>query len=46
MALSLGRNICHGSDSAEAAKEEINLWFKENEIATYASADYNLIYEK
>ncbi|KAJ2228090.1 nucleoside diphosphate kinase Ndk1 [Coemansia sp. RSA 1722] len=25
--LSIGRNICHGSDSAESAEKEINLWF-------------------
>lgn len=27
----VGRNVCHGSDSAEAAKREISLWFKEEE---------------
>ncbi|KAJ1961589.1 nucleoside diphosphate kinase Ndk1 [Dipsacomyces acuminosporus] len=25
--LSIGRNICHGSDSAESAEKEISLWF-------------------
>ncbi|KAJ1902428.1 nucleoside diphosphate kinase Ndk1 [Kickxella alabastrina] len=25
--LSIGRNICHGSDSAESAEKEIGLWF-------------------
>ncbi|KAJ2613499.1 nucleoside diphosphate kinase Ndk1 [Coemansia sp. RSA 1365] len=25
--LSIGRNICHGSDSAESAQKEISLWF-------------------
>lgn len=25
----VGRNVCHGSDSVESAKREINLWFKE-----------------
>eukprot|EP00178_Gracilaria_changii_P002652 TRINITY_DN13963_c1_g2_i1.p2 TRINITY_DN13963_c1_g2~~TRINITY_DN13963_c1_g2_i1.p2 ORF type:complete len:149 (+),score=20.75 TRINITY_DN13963_c1_g2_i1:1-447(+) len=27
----VGRNICHGSDSAESAKAEIALWFPETE---------------
>lgn len=27
----VGRNVCHGSDSVESAKREINLWFKEEE---------------
>ncbi|KAF7322807.1 Nucleoside diphosphate kinase [Mycena chlorophos] len=28
-ALSVGRNICHGSDSVESAEKEIALWFPE-----------------
>ncbi|KIJ44406.1 hypothetical protein M422DRAFT_252415 [Sphaerobolus stellatus SS14] len=28
-ALSVGRNICHGSDSVENAEKEISLWFPE-----------------
>jgi len=27
--IDLGRNICHGSDSPEAAKHELNMWFPE-----------------
>ncbi|KAI9501836.1 nucleoside diphosphate kinase Ndk1 [Coemansia spiralis] len=27
LCLSIGRNICHGSDSAESAMKEISLWF-------------------
>ena len=27
--IDVGRNVCHGSDSIEAGKREINLWFKE-----------------
>lgn len=25
--IDIGRNICHGSDSVESAKNEIGLWF-------------------
>lgn len=31
-ALDIGRNIVHGSDSAESAKREISLFFKEEEL--------------
>merc|ERR1711988_1735412 len=30
--LDVGRNICHGSDSVEAAKHEIGLWFTDAEL--------------
>jgi nucleoside-diphosphate kinase len=29
LCLEVGRNICHGSDSVESAKNEIDLWFPE-----------------
>jgi len=32
--LSVGRNICHGSDSVESAEREIKLWFPEGVIQT------------
>jgi len=35
----IGRNIVHGSDSAETANFEINLWFKPDEIASYKRID-------
>jgi len=31
-AISVDRNVIHGSDGADGAKSEIPLWFKENEI--------------
>lgn len=34
-ALTIGRNLVHGSDSIENAKKEINLFFLENEIVLY-----------
>ena len=42
----VGRNICHGSDSAEAAKHEIGFWFKPNEISNYESTQASWVYEK
>lgn len=40
----VGRNLVHGSDSIEAAKREIKLWFGEenDEVDTF---DYESIYE-
>ena len=34
LAQTIGRNLVHGSDSAESAKREIAIWFKPGEIAT------------
>jgi len=31
-AIDVGRNVCHGSDSAEGAAHEIPFWFKEAEL--------------
>ncbi|GAB5031533.1 nucleoside diphosphate kinase [Nannochloropsis oceanica] len=35
MAISVGRNICHGSDGPESAVHEIGNWFTEAEISDY-----------
>ncbi|KAJ1842156.1 nucleoside diphosphate kinase Ndk1 [Coemansia sp. RSA 2708] len=36
--LTIGRNICHGSDSAESAQKEISLWFGgKGEIVNWSS---------
>lgn len=40
-----GRNICHGSDSADSANREIALWFKEEEQVKWESHSQNWIYE-
>ncbi|KAE9364740.1 NDK-domain-containing protein [Stipitochalara longipes BDJ] len=45
-AIDVGRNVCHGSDSVENAKKEIALWFKEGEVQSYKSAQFDWIYEK
>jgi len=43
-ALSVGRNICHGSDSVESAEKEIKLWFPEGAIQ-YADVKASWIFE-
>ena len=35
----IGRNIVHGSDGADTAEFEINLWFTKKEIAQYTRID-------
>jgi nucleoside-diphosphate kinase len=38
LATSMGRNLIHGSDSAEAAIREIQLWFKPVEVSNWLRA--------
>ncbi|KAH8583192.1 nucleoside diphosphate kinase [Cryptosporidium sp. chipmunk genotype I] len=40
-----GRNLIHGSDSAESAKREISLWFKPEEIQSYKLVLSDYIFE-
>nr|CAD2205945.1 unnamed protein product [Meloidogyne enterolobii] len=40
-----GRNICHGSDSVESAKQEIAHWFNPQEIVDWDSAQAKVTYE-
>jgi len=42
--LDIGRNLCHGSDSAESAQKEIELWFPEG-IVEWKPAMDSWIYE-
>jgi len=42
----VGRNICHGSDSAESAKDEIALWWKPEEVQDYDRPQDAWIYDK
>uniref|UniRef100_A0A251LDM1 Nucleoside diphosphate kinase n=1 Tax=Manihot esculenta TaxID=3983 RepID=A0A251LDM1_MANES len=37
LAVVVGRNIIHGSDGPETAKDEISLWFKPDELVSYSS---------
>ena len=34
-AVNVGRNIIHGSDAVETAREEISLWFKDEELSDW-----------
>ena len=43
-AVTVGKNIIHGSDSPESAKREINLFFKEEELIDYTKQDNDWIY--
>lgn len=42
--ITIDKNIIHGSDSPESAVREIGIFFKENEILSYAKADEKWIY--
>ena len=42
-ALSVQNNLVHGSDSAENAEIEIALWFKSDELVSFAATDANWI---
>ncbi|KAF6140830.1 hypothetical protein GIB67_042243 [Kingdonia uniflora] len=37
-------NIIHGSDGLETAKDEINLWFKPEELVSYTSNEEKWVY--
>lgn len=43
-AMSINKNIVHGSDSTESAQREISLFFKEDEILTYKKAIVDWVY--
>lgn len=45
LCIQVGRNICHGSDSVESAKKEINLWFSEKETISWKPAAEAWVYE-
>jgi nucleoside-diphosphate kinase len=39
LAVSIGMNMIHGSDSSESADREINLWFDAKELTSYDLAN-------
>ena len=45
LALTIGRNVIHGSDSPESAKREIPLFFKQDELHTYSRIDEAWLHE-
>lgn len=46
LAITVGRNIIHGSDGPETAKDEINLWFKPEELVNYTHNSEKWLYGK
>ncbi|KAL9648582.1 hypothetical protein ABK040_012240 [Willaertia magna] len=46
LAIDVGINTIHGSDSTQTAEQEISLWFKPDEIANYNMDIAKWIYEK
>lgn len=46
LALEVGRNLVHGSDSVENADTEIKLWFKDNELVAWPRDTDPWIFEK
>jgi len=44
LAVVVGRNIIHGSDGPETAKDEISLWFKPEELVDYTNNSEKWIY--
>ncbi|CAF0863183.1 unnamed protein product [Adineta ricciae] len=45
-ATAIGRNVVHGSDSEKAAKREIDVWFKPEEILTWHRAGAQHLHDK
>ncbi len=45
MAIEVGRNVIHGSDSVDSAKREIFIYFTEEELCEYKKVLENWIYE-
>ena len=41
----LSRNIIHGSDGPETAKDEIELWFKPEEVIDFTLDAHKWVYE-
>lgn len=43
--IDIGRNVIHGSDSAESAAREIAIHFRQNELVSYTRIDESVVYE-
>lgn len=39
------RSIIHGAETLEDAEREINLWFNENELTSWAPTNFHFLYE-
>jgi len=44
--IEVGRNIIHGSDAVESANDEINLWFKDDDICAWTPSTEPWVYGK
>lgn len=45
LAVFMGKNVVHGSDSLESAEREINLFFSKDEICSYTIASEDHLYD-
>lgn len=45
LALDIGRNVIHGSDSDASASREIGIHFKPSDLVTYTRSDEGFLYE-
>ena len=43
--IDMGRNICHGSDSVQTAKDEIKMWFEDGEVQDFKLTAGSNLYE-
>jgi nucleoside-diphosphate kinase len=43
--IDIGRNVIHGSDSAESATREIAIHFRQHDLVAYTRVDESVIYE-
>lgn len=46
LAVDVGRNVIHGSDSVESAQREIALWFQQDEQNEWTPSQNSWVYEK
>ncbi|WP_457590883.1 nucleoside-diphosphate kinase [Geoglobus sp.] len=46
LAMDIGRNVVHASDSPESAEREISIFFTEDEIVEYSKVDEDWVYER
>lgn len=46
LAMEIGRNLIHASDSPESAQTELNLWFSEGELVSWSRASDHWISEE
>ncbi|WP_456369907.1 nucleoside-diphosphate kinase [Geoglobus sp.] len=46
LALDIGRNVVHASDSPESARREISIFFSDDELIDYAKVDEDWVYER